>query len=1066
MSKKSIILTVTVCIGLLTGMAWAQTESLIGPARKLRYVYAAETNSSVNGQGTVIKRDAGTLFYQDAVLFRGEVRVEEGSVILGTSLDNKLTVLPYVANPSLTNGLTFWVDASSNVVSDAGAVSHWLDVRDTLGAAQTNYPWAALPSGVTAPLLTAAGIDFGAHDSGSWLQWADTTTNALQRTDICTVVMAISCTNGGGCFFGSSGTSHFARGSASAGGSRFFWKHGLSSPYLIQGDVFVDEVRVDALKATPKAGDQVLAFVTRSVSGSTPVAASNFGNDRNLETGGFRLYEVLVYNRALNEAERMRVSDYLDGKWFKRSIAGDLDLCSGTGVELAADAGRSLVSGRLHGGGTVTKSGEGTWVIENLEKPFAGQVVLQGGSLTNASSVMQAVPFMVSADALSVVADARSWRVAESQTAGVMEKSGSGEWLVTGLPQAGVQTVRVAAGTLRLAGREVVSEAQEAEGAAVIFEDSFEFPYAQLACSTFNTGVKYSLGVYGDGWVDWPQIGWTCRVNETSTTPRNPAIVLCNEGNNAGQVVPGGAEQGNQALLLQGTGEIRRDVTFPSDGNYLLTFWAAARSTPICINHNFDVCVGGVTVTNVLTTVYTHFRYYQVALTNITAGVHELRFTGTNTLAPTETYRASVLDGIRICAIEDSGAVADSGFEAGAWVTSAPANPTDGIWEYGALSGWTAAITDHSAILYRLGAPEGVKVAWLGNISTFAATNVTFSQAGTYALSFLAAGRQTSGAAEALQGCWPGHDYRVFFDGMACGYGRTMNRRFERQEILFDVAAPGTYVVRFYGINEGNLQYFQGQSEYALSRISLFDSINVRKVQSVPVSDYSFENNNTVNWKWVNNPLTSASGNNYVPYSQLPDGPSSNARAGILMGTGQMYQDITFPADGVFRLSFYAAGRFLYAGGLDPTRTTAAVRLGHDFRVCMDGETVMTVQTMDEIYHLYDVRLPLLKAGVHRLSFEGINTLGGSDRGSSFDAVRLTAIETASADGLLPAEVGVEVAVGAVLHLDYPGTNDVKTVKLGGYEPSGLITAERFPMYIQGTGALYTVPKGTMIMIK
>jgi len=306
----------------------------------------------------------------------------------------------------------------------------------------------------------------------------------------------------------------------------------------------------------------------------------------------------------------------------------------------------------------------------------------------------------------------------------------------------------------------------------------------------------------------------------------------------------------------------------------------------------------------------------------------------------------------------------------------------------------------------------------------------------------------------------------VFFSGVACGYGRTMNRRFERQEMTFEVAAPGTYAVRFYGLNEANLQYFTGLPEYTLSRCSLFDCMNIRRVDGVTIPDFSFENNNTVNWKWLNNGgITSASGNNFVSASGVPDGPSSLARAGILLGAGQMYQDVTIPSDGVYRLSFYAAGRFLYSGALDPARTTAAARLGHDFRVRVDSNTVIEVQTQDEMFRPYAARLPLLKAGTHRLSFEGLNTLGGSDRASAVDAVRLTRIETATSDGLLPSGAAVEVAEGAVLHLDYLGTNSVKAVKLGGQAPSGVITAERFPAYIQGAGALYTPPRGTLLSV-
>ena len=1064
-------MSVISCFVIAAGWAGAQVDSLIGPSQLVRYVYDAETNAAINGQGRLIKRDNGHLVYQDAAMFRGEIRVESGSVTLGTSSDNKLTNLPYESNPSLTNGLTLWMDATQNVVSDSGNVSCWLDIRDTPGVAETNYPWAELPLGVTAPTVTADGVSFGSIGSGSWLQWADETTNALQLTDICTVMMAVSCTGGGGCFLGDAVLSHFARGNASADGSRYLFQFGVSSPYLIQGDAYVDEKRMDTLKETPADGSQVLAFLTRASSWNTPVTASNFGNDRNLQTGGFTLHEVLIYDRVLKATERIRVSEYLDGKWFGRAIAGDFDVTEPAELEVISDDGSKLVSDRLQGYGTVIKNGDGEWVIRDSDIAFDGQVVLQGGSITNASDVERPLPFSVSADSLSVVACPRSWQVAESQIAGVMEKSGSGEWMVTEIPQVGVDTIRVSQGTLRLAGREVVSDAAEESCCTTVFADSFEFPFDDLVCSAFNTGVKYSLGVYGDGWVEWQQIGWTCRVNDPKTgTPRNPAIARCDEGVNTALVIAGGNYDGRNVMLLQGTGEIKRMVDIPSAGDYVLRFWAAARNTPVCVNHDFDVCFGGVTVTNILTTYPNAFRYYQVTLTNVTAGAHELRFTGTNTLAPTETYRASVLDSISICALPDNGLVPNAGFEAGAWATSTPSNPTDGVWTFSGESGWSAAISFHSANLFKRGAPEGVKVAWMKNLGTFASMNVNFSQAGTYALSFLSASRQVTSndaGGEAFDGCWPGHDYRVFFNGWSSGYGRTMNRRFEQQEVMFDVAEPGTSVLRFLGTNEGNFLYFNGVSGFHLTRTSLFDCIRLRKVDSLMVPDYSFENNNTVNWKWVDNGgITSASGNNYVPDHELPDGPNTWGRAGILMGTGQIYQDITFPSNGVFKLSFYSAGRFLYDSGVDPDRTTGAARLGHDYRVCIDGKTVMTVQTMDEIYHLYNVRLPALKAGVHRLSFEGINTLGGSERGSSFDAIRLVSVDTSSTEDLLPADSIIEVAAGAVLNLDYFGTNEVKSVKLGGIEPSGVITAERFPAYIIGEGALFTSVKGTLILIK
>ena len=87
MKVKNSKMVLLFCVILLSGRVFSQQESLIGPQRISRYVYDNETYSSINGQGTVIKRDAGDLIYNDATLFRGEVRVESGRGIIAATAD-------------------------------------------------------------------------------------------------------------------------------------------------------------------------------------------------------------------------------------------------------------------------------------------------------------------------------------------------------------------------------------------------------------------------------------------------------------------------------------------------------------------------------------------------------------------------------------------------------------------------------------------------------------------------------------------------------------------------------------------------------------------------------------------------------------------------------------------------------------------------------------------------------------------------------------------------------------------------------------------------------------------
>ena len=66
----------------------------------------------------------------------------------------------------------------------------------------------------------------------------------------------------------------------------------------------------------------------------------------------------------------------------------------------------------------------------------------------------------------------------------------------------------------------------------------------------------------------------------------------------------------------------------------------------------------------------------------------------------------------------------------------------------------------------------------------------------------------------------------------------------------------------------------------------------------------------------------------------------------------------------------------------------------------------------------------------------------------------------------IPETLEVEVAQGAKLRLDYPGMSTVEKVRLGGVKRSGVISAETFPEYITGDGALYVLPKGTVLVVR
>ncbi len=66
----------------------------------------------------------------------------------------------------------------------------------------------------------------------------------------------------------------------------------------------------------------------------------------------------------------------------------------------------------------------------------------------------------------------------------------------------------------------------------------------------------------------------------------------------------------------------------------------------------------------------------------------------------------------------------------------------------------------------------------------------------------------------------------------------------------------------------------------------------------------------------------------------------------------------------------------------------------------------------------------------------------------------------------LPADLSVEVASGATLDLDFPGTVKIRSLRLGNRHPGGIVSAETHPDYISGTGSLEVPPPATVMIMR
>jgi hypothetical protein len=290
----------------------------------------------------------------------------------------------------VTDARAFWADASraeslTLTSGSAGEVIQWSDAR---GAGHpyayayadpdqryTNTAVAAenrIPGGIaiTPPTLLPGALngrpvlDFGPYGGTQWLLW-----NA-QASGIRTVFWVIGSQKGGGHLMSGSGDlNYFLRGTNYlANTPAVLW--GANWTAVTGGVTRVDGSTINGLKT----GLNGTGYQIVSLTATADVAAGAFACDRpgrnhpdGTRCGGQRLAEVLVYTRALTDAERAEVEAYLAWKWFGRGTPGTSFAAmphTGAAVDLAPDA-ELILNGVDTGAVTVTGSG----YVANAEVP-------------------------------------------------------------------------------------------------------------------------------------------------------------------------------------------------------------------------------------------------------------------------------------------------------------------------------------------------------------------------------------------------------------------------------------------------------------------------------------------------------------------------------------------------------------------------------------------------------------------------------------------------------------------------------------------------------------------------
>lgn len=323
-------------------------------------VNEGETNSIegyVVGTNTLVKTGAGELVWTNALTFAGETRLESGSI---KAVSEPLNM----ADPVLTNLLgqsVLWVDAADDtsftyntttnidLTVTTNSVETWSDKlsRNTATAGATNANRQTKPVRTLNAKNGLPAVNLGPAGTGG---------ASMSFTRISTIRTVFWVTDidatGQQFLLGDDGTSiyHFHRADSTA-----YWHSTHASPNILNGSTYNNGSLVATPTATPiPTGYQMISLVT-----SGNVQANAFCNDRNIPAryGGQRIAELLIFDKALTDAERKNVEAYLRKKWNTASEdtsafnrLSTLTIAGENGV--ISKEGASLSIGNLKGVGT------------------------------------------------------------------------------------------------------------------------------------------------------------------------------------------------------------------------------------------------------------------------------------------------------------------------------------------------------------------------------------------------------------------------------------------------------------------------------------------------------------------------------------------------------------------------------------------------------------------------------------------------------------------------------------------------------------------------------------------
>ena len=1046
--------------------------------------------------------------------------VMEGTLSFGLGSAAGSYTVPTTLPASISDKALIWVaaDDDAKVVREGNAVSAWYDHRES-DIANPQYARAskrAVGTAVDPTYVTLGGdvkaVYFGKLASGTTMEFLNP--NGTQCTSHTSVgnavkqVFAVICVSNsyGNVFgaYGSSNLSPFRMGNdssaASSIGSNGFYFYSSSegnqvyiNERMMNGRAYLNGKRIDPTVTTVEKGLQLLEAEARALTGSTLVSGF-FAGSAKAKCGGDYLCEAIAFTNRLTEAERLAVEEYLMAKWLpqKGKHLKNVRLADDTVYAANVASGESAETQlALSGTGTAEKTGDGDLILRNSSSADGVEWDVKGGSLTLGAFA----PIKVAAGK-SVTVDnleAGPKVTIASAATDTLEKSGSDMLAINGMP-VGVKRVRVNGGTLAVRAPRTDSLPSESTYEVPIPNGGFE-DYKEVIAGKREDGARNeSLGnMKGYGWNFWQGLAYV--FDYTGWTTGNGAIGNTRSAFNVATRPP----EGDCALFIRSTASsgdsIVRSAAFDlEDGDYALTFKMCGREAASYIGGKLKVSIVGASSStvrkdyNIRYTYYDGYLEYRMPFSNLAAGSYQIAF------QLTKQSEVVIIDDVHLYKVpSDPLAAATWKIPGGDFEstnvpmgavsrTFSTANTLDG-WTFAQPDSWTRSLpavgvttlsmtntanTATRGFLYNNSRePEsGSMQLCLCGDNAMAETSIT-PPAGTYRLEGFVSRFGSYGYRPTLTASIVRQDTTVVNLGALAPVNKMMKRvgwpnaftvdGSETVTLRLTVSGTMNRVDHFAtGILLDDIEFVTATDLELFKNGDCEDATNGSALKSIASSAFGCENGQV----------------RYRTDSESPaDFGSEMVDGHIMVAIGNrsyLYEDVTLPFAGWYRLSFYTKSRLRNkTGSYGVNPLDVFVNIGDATNKLGRIDTYNSGWTQ----RVFDFNVP--SGGVYRVAFQGVNDVATTSTGSymekeaHIDSISLKQVhETRDLTPPFDPKAGIVVADGARLETDFAGTNTVRGLRLGNVRCTGFVSPADYPEYLSGTGTFKIVPRGAAVSFR